>query len=534
MTYGGSALTTPMSLTFTRKEGGSFQALSAADGTYSVYLVPGNYTVRLENGSSQTVGGVLRYFTYAFQGNLTVPTGPATLSYAVPTTRTYANTTVEGLVTLNGGGVDAPVSFVAQSGGALTAATTSAADGAYAVSLAPGTYVVYADRAVGSAAFLGTVTVTHAATMSFDVPLLPAFELSGATTDPSGTLVQATVNVTGAATLSLGSDTSGYYAALLPAGLYSLIASRTQVEQGLTVSYQGSASFDLSAAATVNVQLGRLDQHAVALGWDASQNRTVNPGGAVTYTITVQNTGNVRDTFNLSGYAPGWTFSFAPTSVTLGYGNAPNATTVQVTIQSPPDALVNHGSLTLTATSTADNNAKGSVVVVVGITRVRGLTLQVDPTSGTFDGSYLNYTVDVKNTGNAPEIVDLSIQNPNDISAAGWTPGLAASGASPSGTVLTGLNVPANATATARLVLRLSGANGAATVALEVHAEDAPSVAAQTVYTATLPALTTPSAIGVTGTGITLSLPPNEILLAILVGAVGAIAAGWFLTRRGR
>ena len=534
VTYDGAALTVPMGLTFARQEGGSFQALSSANGTYSVYLVPGNYTVTLANATSETVAGIRRYFTYTFQGNLTVPTGPATLSYAVSTTRSYDNTTVEGLVTVNGGGVDAPLSFIAQSNGALNASTVAAENGSYTVSLAPGTYVVYASRVVGSTAFLGTLIVPHAAVLPFDVPLLPAFQLTGATTDPSGALVPATVNLTGAAALSVASDASGYYAALLPAGLYTLIASRTQVEQGVSVTYQGSASFDLSTDTTVNVQLGRLDEHAVALSWDAAENRTISPGGAVTYTVTVQNTGNVGDTFNLSGYASGWTFSFAPASVTLGYGNMPNATTVQVTIQSPPDALVDHATITITATSTADNNAKGSVVVDVGITRVRGLTLQVDPTSGTFDGSYLNYTVDVTNSGNAPETVDLSIQNPSDIAAAGWTPGLAAPGSqNVSGTALTSLSVAANTTAAARLVLRLSGANGAATVALAVHAVDAPAVAAQTVYTATLPQLSTPSAIGVTGNGITLSLPPNEILLAILVGAVAAIAAGWYLTRRG-
>ena len=138
VTYAGTPLATPMGLPFARKEGGSFQALSSSNGTYSVYLVPGNYTVTLDNGTSETVGGVLRYYTYRFEGNLTVPTGPAALSFAVPTVRTFDNTTVEGVVTLNGGGVDAPVSFFAQSGGAMAAATASPANGSYAVPLPPG------------------------------------------------------------------------------------------------------------------------------------------------------------------------------------------------------------------------------------------------------------------------------------------------------------------------------------------------------------------------------------------------------------
>ncbi len=535
VTYGGASLRTVLGLTFDRKEGGSFEALSTANGTYSTYLVAGNYTVLLTGATSQVVNGVTQYFVYTFSGALTVPPTVTSIGYNVPTNRTLDNTTVAGTVSLSGGGVDAALSFTAQSGGAITAQASASTSGTYSVSLAPGTYVVYATRVIGSAAFLGLLSVPHASTTTFNIVLAPAFQLSGVTTDPSGSRVPSTVNITGAATLSVPTDASGNYATLLPQGNYALTAERTQVEQGTTVRYQGTASFDLTADTLVNVQLGRVDNHAVSVTWDASQNRTVNPGGSVTYTVVVHNTGNVQDTFTLSGTAPGWTFSFFPSSVTLNYGDQPNQTAVQVTIQSPASALVNHGAITVTATSSADSNAKGSVAVTVGITRTRGLTLQVDPLSGTFDGTYLNYTVRVGNTGNAAETVDVSIQNPNDVQGSGWSPRLVGIGSSkPGGLVFQALNVSANTTATIRLSLRLSGANGGTTVALSVAAEDAPSVSAQTVFTATMPQLTAPSGVGAVGSGVTLSLPPNEILIAIVVGGVSAAAVALFLTRRRR
>ncbi len=536
ITFNGSAVDSSLSISFVRNEGGSFTATSSAAGTFSAALVAGNYTVALNDTGSSQASLVTRYYRYSFTGGLTVAPGAASLVYNLAANRTLDNTTVAGTVSLSGAGADATVSFIAESGGALDAKATSAGDGSYSASLAPGQYVVYATRTVGSSGFLGTVNVPHAATFSYSIPLLPAFLLSGVTVGPSGARVQATINVTGTAQLTLHTDSAGGYQTLLPEGSYTVTANRSQTEQGVVVDYEGTATFALQTDTVVNLQLGRVDHHAVALSWDASQNRTIAAGGSVTYTIVVQNTGNVADTFTLAGAGPsGWSFTFTPVTVDLGYGTASNQTAVAVLIQSPAGALVRDGSLTLAAASTTDVNAKGTVQVTVGIARTRGLALQVDPTSGSFDGHYLNYTVSVRNLGNAAEAVDLSIQNPSDIGSSGWIPALSRSGTGvTAGLTLTNVSVGANSTTSVKLVLRLNGATGGTTIALAVAAEGAPSVAAQTVYAASLPALTVPSGIGVSGPGTALQLPVNSLLLAAIIGAGVAVAVALFLTRRRR
>ena len=535
VTYQGLTLTTPMQLTFTRQEGGTFSGMSTTAGDFTAYLVPGNYTVSLDNTSSATVSGATLYFRYAFQGNLTVPPGTSSLVYTVMTSRSLDNTTVTGTVYLNGAGADASLSFIAESGGALNATTTAAMDGTYSVSLAPGAYVLYATRTVGSAAFLGRVNVPHAASFGNPIVLDSAFQLSGVTLDPAGVPVTAGLNVTGAATLSLTTGSNGAYQVLLPEGTYTLTADRSQTEQGMVVSYQGTATFTLASDTVVNLQLGRVEQHSVTLTWDATENRTVPAGGAVTYTITVANTGNLQDTFALSGSTAGWTFAFSPATITLNYGAAPHSVPVTVTIQSPANALVAHPPVTITATSTADNTAQGSVVVDVGIVRTRGLTAQGDPLSGTFDGPYLHYTVNVRNTRNAPAPADVSVPHTRDIVAPGWKARLGAAGSGPlSGLTLTNLTVPANSTASARLVLRSAGAHGGTTVVLNAAAVDTPSVSAQTVYTATLPALTVPAGASVSGSGVSLFVPPNVLLFAAIGGAGAAPISAPYLTPRGR
>jgi dolichyl-diphosphooligosaccharide--protein glycosyltransferase len=534
ITFGGSVVPSPLALHFVRKEGGSFNVTSSTSGTFSSTLVVGNYTVSLDDTGSTAFGSLTHYYRYSFTGNLTIAPGTSSATYNVAANRTYDNTTVTGLVSSAGLGVDATISFIAQTGGALDARASSAADGTFSASLAPGTYVVYATRAANSMAFLSTLTVPHAAPFGFQIPLLPAFLLSGVTTDPADARMASTVNVTGLAQLTLQTDSSGDYSALLPEGSYAITAERTQTEQGVAVDYQGSATFALQTDTVVNLQMGRVDKRAVNVTWDPSQSRTIAAGASVTYTVFVENAGNVQDTFSLSASAAsGWKFTFSPATVSLNYGSSPNRTAVSVTIQTPSNALVDHGALTITATSSSDSNAKGNLAVTVGILRTRGLTLQVDPTSGTFDGHYLNYTVNVRNTGNAAETVDVSIQNPRDIAGSGWAPGLARAGGTP-GPTLTGVNVSANSTTAVKLVLHLNGANGGTTVALEATTEGATTISAQTTYTATFPALTVPSGAGVTGPGTALQLPLNSLLVAAIAGAAAATALALYLTRRRR
>src|SRR5207249_3396387 len=82
---------------------------------------------------------------------------------------------------------------------------------------------------------------------------------------------------------------------------------------------------------------------------------------------------------------------------------------------SPTNALVSHPSLRIVATSTTDASTAGDVTVNVDITRVRGLSVGLDSTTAAFDGRFLNYTLHVKNEGNARETVQVEVTNPNDL-----------------------------------------------------------------------------------------------------------------------
>ena len=529
----GVAVPGPMPVSFVRLEGGSVPTSTDTSGAYIAFLAPGNYSIQLSGTNNATSGGVSRFFQYAFSGSLTVPPDASALAFDLLVTRTLDNTTVSGTVSRSGIGVDATVSFFARGGGSIASQTAADSSGAYSVSLAPGTYDVYVTRASRDSALLARITVPHATSFAQNLALANAFRLSGVTLNAQGAGTPASITIQSGGQLNLTSNAQGAYQVVLPTGLYTIESSTTAIEHGISVTYRTTSSVEIDADTILNLALAKVVSHAATLTWDSSQEQQIAGGGSVTYVVVVRNSGNVAETFDLSGQPTTWQFSFAPPSVALDFGTGGTASAVQVTIKSPADALVDHGTILIGATSRDAGTTGGTVEVRVGIQRVRSLALSLDPGSAVFDGRFLNDTLVVKNSGNAAETVTVAITNPDDLVAVGWTAKLATTTGFPTGPTLTGVTVPANSTVRIRLQAQsASGASGA-TAVVQVFAQDSMAVSATTVFTLRLPALDS-GAPTVSGPDITSTAPFNLLILAAVVGAVAAVGAGLFLTRRRR
>jgi len=483
--------------------------------------------------ATATEGGVTRFYRYEFAGNTSVASSQAVLSYDLVTSRTFDNTTVAGSATLSEQPAAASMTFTARGGGAITAQANADTTGLYSVPLQAGTYDVYATGAFGSGAFLARISVPHAPAMARDIALSTAFLLSGITTNPQGFATTASITIQSSAQLDLTSDANGQYQALLPADGYAITAMKTGTENGMSVTYRASASVALQADAIVDLRLAKVVSRSVAMTWDASQRRLIPAGDSVTYTIDVRNTGNVADTFRFSGTPGDWQFSFTPSSVPLDFGSGATSTQLRVVVQSPANALVSHPSLHVVATSTTDASQAGDVTVNVDIERVRSLSVSLNSTGATFDGRFLNDTVQVTNGGNDREVVQVVITNADELTAVGWSAGLGRVGELLSGTTLTNVTVEANQSVPLRLRAQASGGSSGATVVLLASAQDSVAVSSTDVFTLQLPDLA-PGRVTVTGPEITGAAPLNAPLVAIAVGAIAAIAAGVYLGRRRR
>src|SRR5437867_2352838 len=529
----GVSIPGPMPVSFVRTEGGSLSVSTDEFGAYAAFLVPGNYTVTLTGTNNASEGGVSRFYRYSFAGTATVTLGQASLSLDLAVTRTFASTTVSGTATLAGTGESAVVTLTGRGGGAISAQATADSSGSYAVPLAPGTYDVYVMRSFGSAVFLARITVPHAASFARDLPLSQGFLLSGTVRNPSGAPMSIPVTIQSEAELDTASDASGAFQVLVPAGVYTISASTSATENGLPVVYRAAMSVVVSADTIANVALTKVVSRSATLTWDASQRRTIVAGASVSYAIVARNTGNVAENFAFVGQPGDWQFTFAPGSVSLSFGNAASSASVQVTIQSPANALVDHGTIKIVATSATDGTNLGSVDVQVDILRVRGLSLGLDTAAPVFDGRFLNYTLLVTNSGNARETVTLAITNPDDLTAFGWSVSLIPSGGSPVGATLSNLTVEATSTVQVDVRAQSTGGPSGAAVALTLTAQASMSVSASNTFTLQLPVRASPGAT-VSGPDITPSAPLNLPLIAVVVGAIAAVGVGLVLARRRR
>src|SRR5207249_11102243 len=114
--------------------------------------------------------------------------------------------------------------------------------------------------------------------------------------------------------------------------------------------------------------------------------------------------------------------SFTPSSLPLDFGSGATSTQVRVVVQSPANALVSHPSLHVVATSTTDASQAGDVTVNVDIERVRALSVSLNSTGATFDGRFLNETVQVTNGGNGREIAQVVNTNADRLAARAGSP----------------------------------------------------------------------------------------------------------------
>ena len=523
-------------ISFVRAEGGSVVVESDAAGRYDAVLVPGVYEIAIDAIAEQAEGTVTRVYRYTFTGGVEIPEEVPFETMNLDLSRELHNTTVAGTVSVAGRGLPATLSFFAREGGALDATATSSTSGSYSVGLAPGVYDVHV-TASDDLAYLRRITIPRGTTFPLDGPLTAGHVLSGVTTDAQGIRVRATVEIGSAPRLSFDTGEGGSYGALLPTGTYTVVGSREGSERGVAVEYRASQGVDLSSNRVVNLRLEKLVSRGVELVWDPSQRQTIPAGGGVTYEVEIENTGNVADTFALTGRVSGagvWSIAFAPAAVPLEFGESGSRTTVSVTISSPRDALVEHGPILLFATSGTDTSVQGRVAVDVDIQRTRALEIRVNRTTGTFDGRFANFTVEVRSRGNAAENVTVAVTNPDDAAGAGWIPRLGREGSPGTSLEIVGLLVPANQTARVRLQLAVAGGASGAVIVLSARTRDLPELQATISYGIELPALSAPGGIGVGGPNIVRTPSLNATLVAVSVAAIAAAALAFVLTRRRR
>lgn len=515
-------------LEFEREDGATLATVTGRSGAYEIALSAGSYEISLDWRGLDAVDRSPRFVRYALSQQVILLSGDD-VQMDLTAIRTLDNATVSGAVRLAGQPASARITFEAVNETALTATINTS--GTYDLSLAPGTYNVYAFRESGKTVSLTGLVVVPYVENAFDVILETGWRVSGIA-DLIGTKNEkVTLRFTAGTSVQFTTDKSGFFEVYLPARKYEVKATSEKVERGLDVAYTATTSLDLKGSTTLNVLLRRVDVLDVKLEWDSSERVTVLPGGQVVYTISVKNSGNLEDEYIFAGTPINWDFKFEPPLLRLPFGQG-NVATTRVIITAPADAQVEHPGISVDATSISDSAVRDVLQVEVDVAHLRGVDLRLSGQPPVLSPEALEYQVQVANSGNGKDDFSLTLLNIGTLVSQGWRPTLIYEEVSHDETV-ENVTIPGAGTELVTLRLEAIGPVSTARALLRVHSQEDSNVASTLSVQLSFPSLTIPpDGVDVRGKNIQLTPPEFPYLLYALIAAVGVGAAILFLRRR--
>jgi uncharacterized repeat protein (TIGR01451 family) len=138
-----------------------------------------------------------------------------------------------------------------------------------------------------------------------------------------------------------------------------------------------------------------------------SENSTA-PGGFVTFSVKVKNTGSGNDTIQISAQSYSTWVSFSKSSMPL-VSDAFENVTVTVVVPSKPLPVKGDYNISIMAKSIGNEAVMGNMTLVMTITQVYGVDVASNVTvSYTDPGQGASYSISVKNTGNGQDSFSLT------------------------------------------------------------------------------------------------------------------------------
>lgn len=498
--------------------GAEVQAAVQSNGTFSVSLPAGNYTVNSTYSATINYNGRERVVGYYAQTSVDLQSSVhvTLVAHIVP-----LNYTVSGTAEMFYG-IPAPATlhFIAESGTAMNATVATSSDGSYSISLAPGLYTV---ETYGNNVSNVTTLNVRAATV-FNPSLQFAYSVQGNVQAAGIGAVNATIGFSGPQGSFNISASGGRYSLLLPSGVYRVTASYVQTVDGTLYRYGFNGTYQITGSSVIPLMLQLVPTYGVTLSVVSNSTGPL-ASGFVQVRLLVRNTGDVPDIVYLATSTSGWFAAFDPAYVILGTGNASSAY-VNATLSSFKVA----GGLStvrLIAYSPLDPSLNSSTSVQVRVPEQFGFSASFSSFGNESAGRKITFTLVVSNTGNTKANFVAYMSDLQAMRAEGWNGGIYTTSAGPfyNETLFT-LNPGQNQTLTVSLTVY--GMNATNMVPATVTVMERETGASYTVSVPlSLPApVAKLSGVAVNGNGASPSPPP---LITFRMGLVIFLLAAFVI-----
>ena len=212
----------------------------------------------------------------------------------------------------------------------------------------------------------------------------------------------------------------------LPQGTFVGTGAALIPENGVPVSYAASKTLLVNGAMQADFDLIKKVSYTVKLSWNNTKGNVSN-GQPISYIVTLTNTGNMVDSYELSSSTLNWNITFTHNGVTNKTALVENLTfgtggKVNITVTLTPSFKVNviHSPVFITAVSTKGSGASTSLNLDVNIIPRNQVNLTyLRPLAQSGKDNY-TYQILVENTGNQDDQYSLDLTNLVAFNGTGW------------------------------------------------------------------------------------------------------------------